>query len=128
MKKLFALITVCLLAAGIATAQESAKKAEPATIAVQKQAPAVIPMCDMKNFYCMRAGRMTTIKEADDIGMNTEMVQLPNGATLKKDGTFSDAKGKTVAFKEGDCVDFNGERCTLIQQVPDAPTPPVEVK
>ena len=122
MKKLFAIITVLFVAAGIASAQDNGKKASTTT--TTQAAP--MTKCDMRNFYCMRAGRMTCIKDGQEVGLAAD-VTLKGGVQMKTNGTYTDAKGKSVVFNEGDAIDFNGNRCTLVDAAP-ATTVPAPVK
>jgi|SRR6185436_326507 len=124
MKKLLSIITVCILAAGVAVAQDASKKADPAAAAQSKSA--VVNKCDMKNFCCMRAGRMTRIENGYEVGMDQEM-KLASGARIATNGTLTDAKGKAVTLKEGEAIDMNGNRCVMGPGEP-ASAPVQEVK
>jgi hypothetical protein len=124
MKKLFAIITVLFLAAGITVAQDAGKKADQTTVSGQKQTT----NCDMKNFCCMRAGRMTCIKDGQEVGMPADM-NLKSGAMIKTNGTLTNAKGMVVSLKEGDAIDMDGNRCTMTAvSYPDPAAQPVQVK
>ncbi|HKR04901.1 MAG TPA: DUF6799 domain-containing protein [Bacteroidia bacterium] len=125
MKKLFAIITMFVLGAGIAVAQDAGKKADPASISTKKQTTVTTNNCDMNNFCCMRAGRMTQIKDGQEVGMKADLA-LNNGAKVTTNGTLTDAKGNTVTLKEGEAIDMNGNICVM--GVNPATVPPAEVK
>ena len=121
MKKLFAIITMFILAAGVAVAQDGGKKADPTAAPATKQA-VITNNCNMQNFCCMRAGRMTLIKDGIDVGMPADMT-LNGGAKIATSGTLTSAKGKVSTLKEGDAIDMDGNICAMKKA-----TPPAEVK
>lgn len=126
MKKLFGIISICILSAGFAVAQDGGK----ATAAPKNQTTAakVTNNCDMNNFCCMRAGRMTRIENGQEVGMAADYT-LKSGATVKTNGTLTDAKGKTTAtLKEGEAIDMNGTICVMGAKPQAAPATPVEAK
>ena len=128
MKKLFAIITAFILGAGVATAQDGGKKADPSAVSTTKQSVKT-NLCDMKNFCCMRAGRMTRIQDGLEVGMAADL-KLNSGARIATNGTLTDAAGKTITLKEGDAIDMDGNICVMGKPEYGTPpaTAPAEVK
>jgi hypothetical protein len=122
MKKLFGIISICILTVGLAVAQDNGKAADSKN---QTTAAKVTNNCDMNNFCCMRAGRMTRIENGQEVGMPADY-KLKSGATVKTNGTLINAKGKTTAtLKEGEAIDMNGNICVMGAK---PAVPPADVK
>lgn len=110
MKKLFTLMSACLLTAGIAMAQDNTTQTAPATKDNGKEMSEA--KCDKKNCCMMKDGKMIRMKDGKEMPMDKEMV-MANGTKCMPDGTCIDKDGKKMTMKNGQCCDISGKTCHM---------------
>jgi hypothetical protein len=88
-----------------------AEGAKTASVPLKKGAGTVKKVFSRKNCVMMKYGKMMMIKDGYIMLVSSEAV-LPNGTTVKEDGTcFMKDGTKLTMLKEGDSMDLTGMLC-----------------
>ena len=104
MKKVIMFLLVAGTCTTAAVAQDSTKSATPKT---EKSH-------EMKDCVAMKDGKVVVMKGTNVTVLDKDLT-LPNGTTIKADGSVKMADGTAMQLKEGEALDMEGK---LIKETP----------